>query len=87
MVQIGHLGETPCEADKLGIDTNINNQFAVVVPEAKHVEVEWVGKKVIRLASQALAMEMKVVEQQVSGGLPAELHPRVLLMMVFWTSR
>ena len=53
------------EADKLGIDTDINDQFAVVVAEAEHVQAEWVGRTAMRLASQVSAMEVEEVEQAV----------------------
>ena len=64
------------EADKLSINTDINNQFAVVVMEAKHTQAKWVGRTVIRLASQALVMEVEQVEQamvpavEMRGGRP-----------------
>ena len=45
-----------CEADKLGIDTNIDNQFAVVVMEAKRAQAKWVGRAAMRLVSQVLVM-------------------------------
>ena len=46
------------EADKLGIDMDINDQFVVVVAQAK-----WVGRTAMRLASQASVMEVEQVEQ------------------------
>ena len=46
------------EADKLGIDMDINDQFMVVVTQAK-----WVGRTAMRLASQASVMEVEQVEQ------------------------
>ena len=51
------------EADKLGIDTDIDDQFAVVVAEAKRMQAKWMGRAAMRLASQASAME---VEQAVA---------------------
>ena len=54
-----------CEVGKLGIDTDIDNQFTVVVMEAECVQAEWVGRVVMRLASQASVMEVEEVEQAV----------------------
>ena len=62
----------------LGRDTDVDDQFAVVVAEAKHTQAKWVGRMAMRLASQASAMEVEEVEQAVvpavetRGGLLAE---------------
>ena len=53
------------KADKLGINTDIDNQFTVVVAEAEHAQTEWVGRMAMRLASQASVMEVEQVEQAV----------------------
>ena len=54
------------EAKKLGIDTDIDDQFAVVVTEAERTQAEWMGRAAMRLASQASAMEVEEVEQAVA---------------------
>ena len=66
------------EADKLSINTNIDDQFMVVVVEAECTQAEWMGRAVMRLASQVLVMEVEEVEQAVApavetrGGLSSE---------------
>ena len=49
----------------LGRDTDIDNQFTVVVVEAERMQAQWVGRTAMRLASQASAMEVEQVEQVV----------------------
>ena len=51
--------------DKFSIDMDMDNQFVVVVTEAECAQAEWVGRTAMRLASQALAMEVEQVEQVV----------------------
>ena len=49
----------------LGRDTNIDDQFAVVVVEAECAQAKWMGRAAMRLVSQASAMEVEEVEQAV----------------------
>ena len=49
----------------LGRDTDIDNQFVVMVTEAECAQAKWVGRAAMRLASQASAMEVEEVEQAV----------------------
>ena len=44
---------------------DMDDQFAVMVAEAERMQAEWVGRMVMRLASQVSAMEVEEVEQVV----------------------